>query len=78
MLEHYDEYDGTHCENYCNKINCIFKSPIQHSLGEKPHGSPSSLFPEIQACSHHDMDCGLTTSKFTSIFYSTLAGGQID
>jgi hypothetical protein len=34
MLEHYDEYDETHCENYCNKFNCIFKSPIQHSLGD--------------------------------------------
>jgi hypothetical protein len=30
MLEHYDEYDGAHCENYSNKFTCFFKSLIQH------------------------------------------------
>jgi hypothetical protein len=34
MLEHYDEYDGPHCENYCNKFTCIYKSLIRHSLGD--------------------------------------------
>jgi uncharacterized membrane protein YgcG len=33
-LEHCDEYDGMHCENYCNRFTCMFESPIQHSLGD--------------------------------------------